>query len=316
MNGNYIVKSNLKISSHDQSLPIIQMMLKLDNRLKGGEEKNLADVFEYLFKPPFGFYKCHIFLAATGFLLRKYRKKLYNVSTGELITNNVLKTMIEQIFLYHCDKKRGLRKSLAVRMGSKDEQNLVKLIQEIFVLNDCHSLIDTRHLLHSWIKDNLGFPLWLFKNSDIDDVDVIIALQTINDKFLDNSSENQNISLADIKNIYSEIEPLKLELKQLISSVTDDSKKEYFLSFFDQMEAVNIEDSDYKNIMLYLEENLQEDIVFWSPEKIREKVQVIIQQIIVERFHKRTTTIILIGLLKLKKKSMIIQVTLNKSFIS
>ena len=285
-NGTYIVNEKLKIQNGDQSLPLNKMIAKLDNRIRSGEEINLADAFAFLFNPPFGFYKCHVFLATVGFLLRKYREKLYNITTGEIVSDNILKNMIEQIFQYHCDNSQNVKKALYVRLGSKDEKNLVQLVQEIFGLSDCQSLIDTRHQLHEWVKTNLGFPLWLYNYSGIDSDELLISIRTINDKILDSSADHHSLSTTEIKIIFDETLPYQYELNKVLQATDQKSKKEYFVSFFKNIDNIQIGESDYNEIMLFLDSNLQEDQVFWNEDKIRN----IIKNWYIKKLEKPTPT--------------------------
>ena len=121
-NGSYITNEKLKIVNGNIEHPINAVINKLSNRIKGGDEFNLADVFGFLFEPPFGFYKCHVFMGAIGFILRKFRNKLYNVSTGEICSTTILRDMIEKLFKYHCDNSINAKRMLNVRLGSESEK--------------------------------------------------------------------------------------------------------------------------------------------------------------------------------------------------
>jgi len=273
INGMLIVNEKLKIINTEKTIPLNIMINEISNRIKSGEELNLADVFSFLFEPPFGFYKCHVFLAATGFILRNYRNKLYHLTTGEIITDNMLKTMIESTFQYHCENNINLKKSLYFRLGSKDEKYLVKILQEIFGLQQCQSLTDTKHSLHDWIKTNLGFPLWLYNYYGIENEDVLLAIITINDKILSINSEHQTLNTTEIKQIYNEIAPVKHEIRKIVLNTDQDSKKSCFLSFFSTIEKIKYTEEDYSEIISFLERNLQEDVVFWSEQKVQDNVK-------------------------------------------
>ena len=267
--GTFIVNERLKIVNSDPAHPLIKMIEKVGNKFKSSEEFNLVDAFAFLFEPPFGFYKCHVFLAAAGFILRKYRGKLYNVSTGEVCSDSVLKEMLEKVFQFHCDNAVNAKKDLFVRLGSENEKKLVKLIQEIFSLTHCHSLIDTRLHLHEWVKTNLGFPLWLFNYSDIDNEDVLISLDTIHNKILDIKAENHKLNSNEIKNIYDELNAVRYDLSNIVDPENEEYKKILYLSFFESIENFHFEEDNFVEIMQYLEENMNEDQVFWDEIKIK-----------------------------------------------
>jgi len=268
-NGTFITNEKLKIVNGDIEHPINAVINKLNNRMKNGEEFNLADVLSFLFETPFGFYKCHVFTATIGFILRKYKDKFYNVSTGEICPTSIMRDMIEKVFKFHCDNSSTAKRSLFVRLGSENEKKLVNTIQKIFSLTSCHSLIDTRHHLHEWVKINLGFPLWLFNySSKIDNDDVKVALYTIHSKILDIHSENQNLNSSDIKIINEELESVIYELNEIMNNINDHLMKDLFIVFFDSIEKIKFEEKDYDNILNYLKANLQEDQVFWNEDKL------------------------------------------------
>lgn len=267
--GNYITNEKLKIINGNIEHPINAVIDKLSNRIKGGDEFNLADVFGFLFEPPFGFYKCHVFMGTIGFILRKYKNKLYNVSTGESCSTTILRDMIEKLFKYHCDNSENAKRMLNVRLGSENEKKLVKTIQQIFNLTKCNSLIDTRIHLHDWIENKLGFPLWLFNySSEIENVDIFVALDTIDSKVLDLHSESQNLNSSEIKIINEELVSVSSELHRIMMNITEDLKKCLFKTFFKSIEGVKLEDSSYSDIIEFIKTNLQEDQVYWSEEKL------------------------------------------------
>jgi hypothetical protein len=77
------------------------------------------------------------------------------------------------------------------------------------------------------------------------------------------------LSPTEIKILYDEIHPFKYELNTVFKTTDKGSKKEYFLAFFRSIENISISDSDYDEVMSFLDSNLQEDQVFWNEEKIR-----------------------------------------------
>lgn len=269
--GHFIVKDDLKIYNSDSSHPINIMKEKLKNKIDTGEKINFAESVKFLFGPPFGFYKCHIFLAALGFLIREYKGNLYNTSTGESCSTLKIKQMITDTFRYHCDNKKN-KDSLWVRLGSKHEENLVKLIKNIFEINECDSITDLRYKLH----DKLDFPLWLYnysKNLNNDD-EVLIALNVINDNIL-NINENNFLDRQSLKDIYSEVENYRYELKELISTSNKNSnlKLNLYNNFFNDIEGFSNIDNGTEKVLKYLKENLQEDQIYWDKNKIESNVK-------------------------------------------
>jgi hypothetical protein len=270
-NGTFITNEKLKIVNGNIEHPINAVINKLNNRIKSGEEFNLADVLSFLFETPFGFYKCHVFMATIGFVLRKYKDKFYNVSTGlgEICSTSIMRDMIEKVFKFHCDNSLNAKRMLNVRLGSENEKKLVNTIQQIFALTSCNSLIDTRIHLHEWMKINLGFPLWLFNYSpDINNEDVLVAFDTIHSKILGLRTESQNLSSSDIKTINEELESVSSKLNEIMMNINKELKQNLFITFFSSLDEIKFEAKEYDSLLNFLTTNLQEDQIFWDEEKL------------------------------------------------
>ena len=270
-NGSLLVNDKLKIVNSNAEHPLVNMIQKLDNRFHGKDEVNLVDACEFLFRPPYGFYANHVFMAALGFLFRKYRGKLYSVKTGELLNEINMIEMIENTVKYFWQSKFSNKTEVNVRIGSENETRLVKLLEEMFELNDCNSIVDTRLKLADWLKENLGMPLWLLKYSAAADEDVMIGIELITTKILDLRASDARISSTEFKDLYDEISNVKVKLMTMFKNVDENKKKSLFSSFIAQEAEIistKYKDSDYQNLMSFLGRNLQLDPIYWDEEKV------------------------------------------------
>lgn len=270
-NGSLLVNDKLKLVTSNPEHPLINMGQKLDNRFHGKDEVNLVEVCDFLFRPPYGFYANHVFMAALGFLFRKYRGKMYSVKTGELLSDLNMIEMIKNVVNYFCQNRFPLKSEVNVRIGSENEIRLVKLLEEMFELNDCNSIVDTRLKLAEWLKENLGMPLWLLKYSAAADEDIMIGIELITAKILDLRASDARISSTEFKNLYDDILGVKAKLMTMLKNI-DDSKRIALFSSFIANESKNISskynDGYYKNLMVFLSKNLQLDPIYWDEEKV------------------------------------------------
>ncbi|MDD4309199.1 MAG: hypothetical protein PHO32_02360 [Candidatus Cloacimonetes bacterium] len=275
-NGGILVNEKLKIINNLPEHPLMIMIQKLENRFHGKDEVNLAEVFEFLFKPPYGIYPNHIFMAALGYIFRRYIGKLYSVKTGELLTEINLSEMIEKIYKYFCHDRFALKPDLWVRIGSENENQLVRLLEEMFELPDCNSIVDTRLKLADWLKSNMAMPLWLLKYSNTVNDDILIGLDIITSKILDLRATDARISPTEFKDIYNEIARVKAPLMTMLKSIDDNRRKSLFKSFISkEIEKVSATYNDeyYNDLMGYLVKNLQLDPIYWEEERVISKIK-------------------------------------------
>jgi len=270
-NGSLLVNDKLKIVNSNTENPLINMAQKLDNRFHGKDEVNLVEACEFLFRPPYGFYANHVFMAALGFLLRKYRGKLYSVKTGELLNDLNMIEMIKSVVNYFWQNRYNAKTETLVRIGSENEIRLVKLLEEMFELNDCNSIVDTRLKLAEWLKENLGMPLWLLKYSAAADEDIMIGIELITTKILDLRASDARISSTEFKNLHDDILGVKAKLMTMLKNINESKRIALFNSFISK-ESKNIStkynDGYYKGLMSFLSKNLQLDPIYWDEEKV------------------------------------------------
>lgn len=270
--GAYLVNSKLELVSQPQEHPLIILMKRVSKLLSTDDEINLGDAFAPLFKPPFGYYKNHVFLAAIGFALRKYTGKLYSPSTGEALNEIAMLELIEKLFKYHVDGQNLVKPDLTIRIGSAKESELVKLIEDIFELEPCSSIVDTRHKLADWLKLNVQVPLWLLRFRDDIDEDVEICIQIIADKIIPISSGLNSLSPKEFEAITNELIPYRHVLRQTFKSIDENERNKLFIAFSKQNTDHDIEsllEDKLGDLIEHLKQNLQGDPIYWDEEKMK-----------------------------------------------
>jgi hypothetical protein len=275
MGGSLLVKDNLKIERNIAEHPLIIIRQKLENRIGSKDVVNLIDVMEFLFKSPFGFYPNHVFLATIGFVMRKYRGKFYGVSTGEQITEIKLLEMIDKVFRYFCQNRFNFKNEVNVRIGSENETRLVKLLEEMFGLPACDSIIDTRLKLADWLKTNLKIPLWIMVYSTDVNEDIQLCLKVIGSKIL-NLSSDSTLSPKDLTDIYDMIFESKDEIMNCLSNVDENVRKEIFGNFIKkELDIIYsfYQDNLYPELMYFLQVNLQTDPIYWGENDVISTIQ-------------------------------------------
>jgi len=265
--GAHLVNDKLDLVSHPPEHPLIILQKKIKALLDSNDDINLGDIFSPLFKPPFGYYKNHIFLGAMGFVFRKYSGKLYSPTTGEKLNDISQIELIEKIFKHHSDGNHILKADLAIRVGSAKEGKLVSLLEEIFALEDCNSIVDARYKLANKLKQNVQMPLWLLRFSKEIDDDIKLCIQIIADQVIAIHNESKSLSPADFASITQELSPHKTALNELFSQINNDMRANLLVRYgVEEIEAKH-EDLFSRNVEdleKHLSRFLQGDPVYWN----------------------------------------------------
>jgi len=268
--GSSIIKQNLRFVKDDPNHPLCQMQVKLSSRFKKGEEVNLVDAFEVLFKPPFGFYKNQLFLATAGFLLRKYIEKLHKTDTGHICDIMQLREMVEKVFKFYCEGKSNVRNDLNVRLGSEEEKTLVDLLSQIFDLQNCQSITDISYDINNWLKNNHNFPLWLYNYDKTMDDSLKDAFVVLDTKIVNPDPKDSSFTSKKIQQILVELNPLAQTIKNKLFFHDDNYRKSLFENLFITALDPNYDSSEIDTIMEFIEKKMQEDNYRVSEEMVKD----------------------------------------------
>ncbi|MFH2036512.1 MAG: TRAM domain-containing protein, partial [Candidatus Zixiibacteriota bacterium] len=133
--------------------------------------------------PPFGFYKCHVFLATVGFLLRKYREKLYNITTGEIVSDNILKNMNRKV-------TRDKIERIIAKIRSMSETNIIRTTFITGLPGESEKEFDE---LHNFIEDTRFDRLGVFSYSPEEDTRAFDMSERVSEEV---ASERQDLLMS------------------------------------------------------------------------------------------------------------------------
>jgi hypothetical protein len=266
--GEYIVDESLNFKEDfKSSYPLshlVQEIEKTFNQMKKRSSFNLGIEFQDLTSPPFGIYHNMPNMVLFGFIMRQYNGQLYEIGSGRLIENSLMKDKI--IDMFNSWQKNKKNEGLNVRFGSEEERELIALLKDIFSLQDVVSLNNTRWKIGEYIK-KAGFPIWSLKYCS--------KSGTVN-RFFDEifkltRSIDTEIKREDMGTLRDLIETTKVDIKVLIRG--NKSFKTGFTTFLMSIETTNVAEYEVEELIEYLRENLQEEVFTWEEDKVKSKAK-------------------------------------------
>jgi len=265
--GEYIVDQKLALKKDaDPGHPLVLMSMEVEKAIDRHKDYglfHLGDTLEFLKKPPFGLYPGKLHLAALGFLLRGYIGKLYESGKGKPVEKEAMREKIVSIFKYWENGKET--NSLRVRLGTKDEKELMQLLQHIFTLKDVESLSDVKWRIREWIKKS-QFPLWVFKRSS-PDKDIADAIDRLTELI---ESVDQELDQERVRNILLLVDMVKTDLILLLKK---EKSRELFISWLKSIDNITFADQETDGIIACIRQNMPEEIGVdsWKEDNVREK---------------------------------------------
>ena len=273
---NIIVKSDLRLESAYVEHPLVIIRKKLKQRIISGAKLNLVDVLNFLFIKPFGFCKNEIFYATLAFLLREYKNKWYNDTTGETISDVALIEMLVDVFRYYCDNSYNSRKNCDFRLGSESESKLIEILEEIFLISKCDSFIECRNKLADKLLINLKYPVWLlrFENEIRNDLDFQISLTSLNDMLLA-STTSQAFNTSYFTQNYELLLENKEKLEKLFHNYENIDILSCFMNFIESELSHTRNNYNLNNIegtISFLKIRLQGDPLYWDINNVKQQL--------------------------------------------
>ncbi len=266
--GEYIVHENLNIKENiEERHPLFKISKEIEkkfNELKTRSLFNLGEELEFLTKPPYGIYTNMPNMALFGFLMRPYNGKLNESGTGKLIENSLMKDKLIEMFDYW-QKNKG-RENLNVRFGSEEEKELIRLLKDIFDFKKDESINDPRWEIRTYIK-KIGFPLWSLKYA----TEKKVIQNFAEEMFKLVKTIDKEIGLEDTRKLIDLIKDYTLDIKLFLQE-----KKNFeqgFKAFLKEIEKVNIDDHEFREVVDYLYNHLQEEICDWEELKVESNVK-------------------------------------------
>lgn len=265
--GYYVVDENLEIKpTADREHPLVKISKEIEQRINDSQNHpnfNLGERLLFLTQPPYGIYPNMINMAMMGFALRKYIGKLYEASTGRVITETMMRDKIVELF--ECFQTGTLSYKLEVRVGTVEENELIDKLKDIFGFDDISGLNDIRWKIREFIK-RTQFPIWSIKYLDVNNS----LKDAISEIFMLTKNTDQEIGCDDIKRALEVVKKNKLDLEL---TCKPEKIKRGFIIFLKLIESAAITDAEIEDVIDYLNKNLQEEIAQWEEEKVASKVK-------------------------------------------
>ena len=266
-NGEYIVDKILKFyEGLDPDHPTVKICREVENTLKNreGTSFNLGDVLEFLRRPPYGLYPNMANYAVLSFALRPFIGKLYELGTGRKLTKELLKEKISSVFKYWTNGKD--RDKLEVRLGTSEEKELTDILINLFDIKEEESLNNVRWRIREWVK-HIGLPVWSLKELVQNNKGLLVAIDAIN--YVVRTLDRELLE-DKIKSILDILKLTRMDLKLLLNPK---SFKEGFSKWLKSLDDIEVEDGDIEEIIEYLNKNMQEEVAYWTEDKVRLKLK-------------------------------------------
>lgn len=256
---------------------------KVQNIIKYADKSlpfNFDDKFSVLQKPPYGLYGSFAAMAMMAFALRPWANKIFDMQ-GKPRDKNALIDDIVWLFKVWDDKKSSSK--LNFKFQTPEEGKLCKDLVSLFKLNnknndysDVTSLKDARYAITAEFLGKKGYPLWTVKYASeaaFANLPVIITITKDEKKLIDNivtiCMERDLRNPALVKETIDLISDLRYEMKNILN--VDAAFSDGFKNFLMQLDFINIQESEVDEVKLFIEQNLQSTVGYWTEEEVEKK---------------------------------------------
>ena len=136
----------------------------------------------------------------------------------------------------------------------------------MFKLKEEENLNKARWGIREWIKE-AGYPIWSLRNHVRDDKEMERSIDMI---FSPSMTVDGEISEESIKESFRILSFKKNELGTLLSP---QKLKEGFRKWVEEKLKREITEEDFKNLVVFLRENMQEEVGLWTEDKVELKLK-------------------------------------------
>jgi len=270
-NRDYIVDNQLQFKKEvDTNHPLVRMSREIEKVIKKKSNSgvfNLGESLKFLTRPPFGLYPNILCMAASGFLMRSYVGKLYDSGKGKPIEREIMRDKILSMFKYWNNGADSNK--LEVRLGTKEEETLIKGLAFIFSLEKIQSLNQVKWGIRSWIKES-EYPLWVFKLSEDSNDEINLAIDKITSLI---ESLDQEITRSDVKSLLNIINVVEIDLKRFI--LKKEKARKLFVSWLKRIDYIEIKREEIDSVVGYIRQHMPEErgVHSWKEDNVREKAK-------------------------------------------
>ena len=266
--GNWLFDEKLAyIGEYDASCPMTVLVKAVDDKIAELRNKSVVDIgqeFKFISEPPYGYYNNYICMAAVSLAFRRYIGKMYLADQGSLVSFTVMRDIINAAFYYWLDQKQDAK--LRVRFSTAEEKDLVDLIQMIFDVKG-DGISETKWAMRTSFESKYKAPLWTLKyivdkgNEFNSVIDSLFSLA---------NATGESITQEDVTKLLDGLKKQKTSIGLTLEKVQDSS---CIIPFINKcLEKVQVEISDYSNLLSYISQNLSDGIVFWKEEDVEKQI--------------------------------------------
>lgn len=241
---------------------------------------NFDDKFSVLQKPPYGLYSSFAPMSMMAFALKPWANKIFDMQ-GKPRDKNALIDDIVWLFKVWDDKKSSSK--LNFKFQTPEEGKLCKDLVSLFKLNnknndysDVTSLKDARYAITAEFLGKKGYPLWTVKYASeaaFNNLPVTLSITDKERRLIDNivtiCMERDLRNPALVKETIDLISELRYEMKNILN--VDAAFADGFKNYLMQLDFVNIQESDVDDVKLFIEQNLQSTVGYWTEEEVEKK---------------------------------------------
>ena len=142
--------------------------------------------------------------------------------------------------------------------------------------SDVTSLKDARYAITAEFLGKKGYPLWTVKYASeaaFNNLPVTLSITDKERRLIDNivtiCMERDLRNPALVKETIDLISELRYEMKNILN--VDAAFADGFKNYLMQLDFVNIQESDVDDVKLFIEQNLQSTVGYWTEEEVEKK---------------------------------------------
>jgi hypothetical protein len=267
-----LFNENLELISDDEDIPVVkicQEVRRVFEKRKNETSINLANEFQYIVRPEYGYYQNRLFMGALGLALRPYVDRLYTSGNGQKIDKTVMKDVVLAMFNYWEGNKYNDK--FVVRMSTEEERELTDKLRMIFGISsedgDQNGLLGTKWAIRKKFQKQSGAPLWALKHiGECSD-----KYKTLMDQmFKFSKSTDDNIQQNFIIELLEGIKKFSVELSSAIASVENVRCLDAYI--LKELKDIEENEDSLQNVWEHLNGTMSGEIVFWEEKDVQDQI--------------------------------------------
>ena len=256
------------LGSTNKNDPVVTLFAAINEKIEACKSKTVIDIGEellFLSQPPFGYYSNYVCMGAISLVFRQYIDKIYLADQGNVVNNVVMKDVILALFNYWEKDKKNSR--LQLRFSTAEEKELIETIKSIFHV-DGDGIIDTKWKLRASFEQKYHSPLWTLKyvEQKTDEFN-----QVVDALFEMVVTPNESIDHSKISLLLNGLKKFKIDIVTSLNKAQNQSCINDFISSV--LSKYNKTDIELDSVIDYLQQQLQEEIVYWAEDDTENKIK-------------------------------------------